>query len=205
MGFGLLFIGYMFFFSFPYKGTLDIPPDLLGFVIAFIGIRTLAEYGCGWENVKRYFSVIFPASILNFTLQVLNLYGICSGIREIWSYAYEGLLIVFNILLLISIHNIAKDTEVKSIQAKAKRNLVLMLMYYAVMLIISIPLPYLQNIYRHLEANYSFTLVLFLYNYIWRFMNLALIFSCYMWICQDGDQDMPEKEHNIFLRKNKED
>lgn len=205
MGFGLLFIGYLFLFSFPYKETLNIPPDILGFIIAYIGVRTLADYGCGWENFKKYFSVIFPASILNLVLQIMNLLGFLKNIRELWSYAYEALLIVFNILLLVAIHNIAKDTEVKSIQAKAKRNFVLMLGYYAVMLIISLPLPFIQDIYKHLEVNYSFTLVLFLYNYLWRLLNLALIFSCYMWICQEGDQDMPEKEHVFFIKKHKED
>ncbi len=205
MGFGLLFIGYLFFFCFPYKGTLDLPPDLLGFVIAYIGIRNLADYGCGWENLKKYFIVIFPASILNLILQILNLFGILREIREIWFYSYEALIIVFNVLLLVAIYNIAKDTEVKSIQAKAKRNIILILAYYAIMFVVSLPLPIVQEIYKHLEKNYSFTLVLFLYNYLWRFMNLTLIFSCYMWICQDGDQDMPEKEHGIFIKKNKED
>ena len=205
MGFGLLFIGYLFFFSFPYKQTLNLPPDLLGFIISYIGIRTLAEYGCGWENLKKYFSVIFPASILNLILQIVNLSGNLLGIREIWLYAYEALIIVYNILLLVSVHNIAKDTEVKSIQAKAKRNIILMLVYYIIMLVFSLPISYVQEIYKHLAVNYSFTLVLFLYNYLWRFLNLVLIFSCYMWICKEGDQDMPEKEHNFFLKKHKED
>ncbi len=204
MGFGLLFIGYLFFFSFPYKETLNIPPDLLGFIISYMGIRTLAEYGCGWENLKRYFSVIFPASVFNLILQILNLSGILLDMREFWAYVYEALMIVYNLLLLVAIHNIAKDTEVKSIQAKAKRNTVLMLIYYTVMLIVSLPVPQIKNIYGHLEVNYSFTLVLFIFNYLWHFLNLALVFSCYMWICKEGDEEMPEKEHILFTKKHKE-
>ena len=205
MGFGLLFIGYLFFFSFPYKETLSIPPDLFGFIISYIGVRTLAEYGCGWENLKKYFSLLFPASVFNLILQVINLSGNFLGIREIWAYLYEALIIVYNILLLVSIHNIAKDTEVKSVQAKAKRNVFLMIAYYAVMLIVSLPLPYIQDMYGYLETNYSITLVLFLFNYLWRFLVLTLIFSCYMWICKEGDEDMPEKEHIFFTKRHKED
>ncbi len=204
MGFGLLFIGYLLFFSFPFKETLNLPPDLFGFIITYIGIRSLAEYGCGWENLKRYYSVIFPASILNLTLQLVNIFGMLTEIREIWDYAYEALIIVYNLLLLIAIYKIAVETEVKSIQAKAKRNIILMVVYYATMLIISLPLPFIQDVYKHLEVNFSFTLVLFIFNYLWRFLNLALIFSCYMWICQEGDEDMPEKERTFFTKKHKE-
>jgi hypothetical protein len=79
-----------------------------------------------------------------------------------------------------------------------------MLIYYAVMIIISLPFPFIQDVYKYLEVNLSFTLVLFIFNYLWRFLNLALIFSCYMWICQEGDEDMPEKEHTILTKKHKE-
>lgn len=201
MGFGLLFIGYLLFFSFPYKEILNLPPDLFGFIISFLGVRTLAEYGCGWENLKKYFLVIFPASILNIVIQIINLLGALMKICEIWAYIYEALLIVYNILLLIAVYNIAKDTEVKSIQAKAKRNIFLMLVYYAVMFIITLPITQITDIYKYLESNYSFTLVMFIYNYLWRFLNLALIFSCYMWICKEGDEDMPEKEVGLLRKK----
>ena len=201
MGFGLLFIGYLLFFSFPYKETLNLPPDFFGFIISFLGVRTLAEYGCGWENLKKYFTLMFPASILNIAIQITNLSGYLTGVGEIWAYIYEALLIVYNTLMLIAVYNIAKDTEVKSIQAKAKRNIFLMLVYYAVMFIITLPITQITDIYKYLESNYSFTLVMFIYNYLWRFLNLALIFSCYMWICKEGDEDMPEKEVGLLRKK----
>ncbi len=205
MGFGLLFIGYLFFFSYPYKETLNIPPDLIGLIISYFGVKILAEYGCGWENLKKYFYILLPASTLNLVLQILNVVGINLGVEEIWSYAYEALIIVYNIMLLVSIYKIAEDTEVKSIQAKAKRNIFLMLVYYAVTFFFMIPLPFIQDAYTHLNVNYSFGLVLFLYYSLWRFLNLCIIFSCYMWICKEGDEDMPEKEHTFFFKKSKED
>ena len=100
MGFGLLFIGYMFMFSFPYKG-LDVLPDIIGFIISYIGIRSLSEYGCGFDDLKKYYSVLLPASFLTFVLQLLQVFGVGIGILEVWNYIYTAFIMLFNILLLI--------------------------------------------------------------------------------------------------------
>ena len=205
MGFGLVFIGYMFMYSFPYKG-LDILPDILGFIISYFGVKTLADYGCGWELVKRYYYLLIPAGGVTLVLQIQGMsQSSVSFVNELWNYFYTALLLVYNIMLLVAIYRIALDTEVFSIKAKASRNLVLGVVYYAIMLIISFPIEPIQKLKDFLSVNYAFGLLLYIFGYVWQFLNLALIFSCYMWICNSEDKDMPFKEPKIFKIKKKSD
>ena len=204
MGFGYVFIGYLFMYSFPYKG-IDVLPDIIGFIIAYIGVRNLSDYGCGWDNLKRYFWILLPASGVTLATQVLKLTVPNLSIYDIWSYFYTALLLVYNVMLLVAVYHIADDTEVLSIKAKAQRNLVLGIIYYAIMLLVNIPLPAVQALNAYISTKIPLGLVLFLFGYIWQFLNLAIIFSCYMWICQLVDEDMPYTEKKLFKKKKEED
>lgn len=202
MGFGYLFIGYLFMFSFPYRG-LDIFPDIIGFIIAFIGIRTLSEYGCGFDNLKRFFCLLIPSSFITLAIQILRLLNIDLSFIEIWETAYTAMILVYNIMLLVAIYRIGKDTGVGIIYAKAQRNLVLCLMYYAIILFFSFPSPLTEKLEVYLATKFSFGLVMYIFGYVWLILNASLIYSCYMWICQIGDEDMPEKESKFMKLKNK--
>ena len=205
MGFGLLFVGYMFFFSYPYmEGMLDIPPELLGLVVSWFGVKTLSEYECGWDVLKRYYLILLPSAAIKLGLQILSLLGILESASALWAYVFEAMMIVFNLLLLVAIYKIAEETEVMSIKAKAKRNIIIMMFYYALTIVFSLPFDFIKNTFTYLSVNYYFNLVLFLISYLWRFLNLALIFSCYMWICKEGDEAMPAPENKIFPKKEKE-
>lgn len=201
MGFGLLFLGYMFMYSFPTGSGIDILPDVIGFIISYFGVRTLADYGCGWDNMKKYYLAVIPSSLFTFILQIVNSFGKLDNISPYWNAFYTAILLVYNLFLLIAIYKIAEDTEVLSICSKAQRNLVLGLIYFAIVLFFSFPLSGIQAIRESLSVKYKFDLVVYLFGYIWQFLNLALIFSCYMWICKAGDEDMPMKEKKFFKKE----
>ena len=203
MGFGLLFLGYLFMYSFPYKG-FDMTPDIIGFVISYFGVRKLAEYGCGWDILKRYMALMLPAGAVTTVLQVLLLLGIDLHVYDYWAYGYTALLMVYNILLLLAVYKIADDTEVRSIKAKAKRNMILGIAYYCVMLIIDVPISAVQNVKNHLSSLMPLGFIIFVFGYLWLFLNLSAIFSCYMWICAPGDEDMPVKESRFSKKKKEE-
>ncbi len=203
MGFGLLFIGYLFMFSFPYRG-FDIFPDIIGFIIAYIGLKTLSEYGCGFDNLKKYFYLLLPAGALTAVLQIIKLFGVELSVLKVWEYIYTAFLLLYNVLLLVAIYKIADDTDLRSIKAKAKRNLYLGIVYYALLLFLNFPIAFIQRLNIYLTAKFSIGLVLFLFGYVWMFLNLALIFNCYMWICKPGDEDMPIKERKNIFKKNDE-
>lgn len=203
MGFGLLFIGYLFMFSFPYHG-FDILPDILGFLIAYFGLKTLSDYGCGFDNLKRYFYVLLPASAITAIIQLIGLFWKKLSFLSVWEYIYTAFLLLYNVLLLIAVYKIADDTDLKSIKAKAKRNLYLGIVYYALVLFLNFPIDFIHRLNLYLTEKLSIGLVLFLFGYVWMILNLSLIFNCYMWICPPGDEEMPLRERKRFLKKDKE-
>ncbi len=205
MGFGLLFIGYLFMFSFRYQG-FDILPDIIGFLISYAGIRKLADYECGFDNLKKYMYCIIPASGVTFVSQlIIFIKKETFTLLVLWNYVYIAFLLVYNILLLLSIYKIADDTDTKSIKAKAVRNLVLTLVYYAVILFFELPVNKISELKTFLETGYAFGFITYIFGYVWLILNSAAIFSCYMWICQEGDEDMPAPpKKNIFKRDSDE-
>ncbi len=203
MGFGLVFIGYLFMYSFPYKG-FDITVDLLGFLIAYFGIRKLAEYGCGFDTLKKYFYVLFPASSITLIFQLCSLFGVKIPFASLYDSAYIALVFVYNILLFVAIYKIADDTEIFSIKAKAKRNLTIGVIYYLLVFFFNLPIEYIQQLKVFLTSKFSLGLILFIVGYVWLFLNLVTIFNCYMWICEQGDEEMPIKERKLFLKRNED-
>ena len=203
MGFGLLFIGYMFMFSFPYRG-LDILPDIIGFIISYIGIRSLSEYGCGFDDLKKYYSVLLPASFLTFVLQLLQVFGVGIGILEVWNYIYTAFIMLFNILLLVAIYKISNDTDLKSLMAKAKRNLIITFIYFGMTLILNLPFSFIVRFKTFLTTKYALGFAMFVFGYCWLILNLLLIYNCYMWICKPGDEDMPMPEKRSVLKHKEE-
>lgn len=197
MGFGLLFLGYLFMYSFPYKG-FDVLPDIIGFIICYIGIRKLAEYGCGFDNLKKYMYMLLPGGLVTVIFQILGLCGYSLSFKQIWDYCYIALVLFFNLLILVAIYKIAEDTGLKSITAKVQRNLIIGIIYYILMLFFELPFAFVQNLGQSIEY---LGVILLILGYIWQTLNLTLIFSCYMWICAPGDEDMPERKKKP---KNKE-
>ncbi len=200
MGFGFLFLGNFFFADFYYK-DFDILPDFVGLILVFIGLLTLSTYGCGFDNLKRYMYLMFPLSLFHSVLQILLINSIDLGIYEIWSYVYTAIRLVYTLMLLVAIYRIANDTEVHSIAAKAQRNMVLFVIYNAIVLFLDFPAESIRKIEEFLIQKFAFGLFMFIVKDILFILNLVLIYSCYMWICKEGDEDMPEKERKFFKKK----
>jgi len=204
MGFGTLFLGYLFIFSFTYKG-FDILPDVIGFLIIYFGLKKLSEYGYGFNNLKKYMYILFPSSLITFTLQILTLIGFnIKFMTEIWNCIYIPLMLVFNLMLLLSIRNIASDLDLKVLRVRALRNLIITVVYYGLILFFSLPFTFIKSTVALLTEKYAMGLVTYVLGYVWLFLNVLLIFSCYMYICKEGDEDMPVPEKKTKKKKEEE-
>ncbi len=191
MGFGPLFLGYLFIYSFSYKG-FDILPDAIGFIIMYFGLKKLSEYGYGFEILKKYIYALFPSSLITLVLQIFTFTGHSKGqMTNIWNCIYIPLMLVFNLMLLISIKNIANDLELKVVKVRAVRNIILTVIYYSLTLFFTLPIPFIESLKTLLTEKYALGIVLYILGYAWLFLNTILIFSCYMWICKEGDEEMP--------------
>lgn len=195
MGFGLLFLGYLFMVDFPYKG-LDIFPDAAGFALMLIGLQVLREYEAKFKHAQK------PAYILLF-LTFIELVKQLLGFFELWqndifsiilTYAIQAAMLVYYYLLIKAISAIAVRTGLPKIKVRARRNLILTYIIYAVKFIFSIDIPYIKELAAKLNEIMYLTGFVFMLDALLLLLNAVLILSCYMRICRKGDEDMPVKE-----------
>lgn len=203
MGFGFMFLGYILllrtnveFFGIP----LDITPDVLGFFLMAHGFTVASKY-CRCFDLSRLLSKIgIGVSFAVFTLDILSatkLFSLPAGAVTAISWIYSAFLISFTLCLLRSVYRIAEETGVEKIQKRATRNMLLV----ALLFFIEKGLLDVLRLFgvAVAEENMKYvTGVMFLAGAVHILLVAALIFSCYMWICLEGDEDMPDTRRHKY-------
>lgn len=201
MGFGLLFVGYSALFYIPFRG-LDVFCDVIGYILILIAAKKLAEYHNSFKNLERimYFLIVVGAGTL--ILQICGLFSLpTNGFLEIWELINTASMLPFHYILLHSLAAIADQTGVTKISQKARRNFVIGVIYYLLILFLSVfetlEMPWASTS-RVLNVIAS---VAYYSGYLWLILNLIQIYSCYMWICREGDEEMPAPEKKHWFTK----
>ena len=206
MGFGLLFIGYLFTYLLSMAGAYGCYPAIIGCLVMLYALTKLLEY----EKTFKYaffglipvtVCTVYSVAVQTFTSLGVRLPAILGSqtLEIIMTYSKALFNLVFNVLLLYAISVIAKSTGVERTQKAALRNIVIYGVYFlTVLLNESLPSDMKFNLYVFWAALALSVLVLVL--------NGTVIFSCYMRICDEGDEDMARKESRFeFINKiNKE-
>ena len=205
MGFGLLFIGYFFLLFFP-LASLDVLPNLsvIGCLLMFSGIRRLIHYcaDCrGFVYAKYALIVLSALAIACLGLDIAELDaalsdGIAKNFAKPLAVASEVTIGVFSILLMLGIHKLATDVKLPKISAGAVRHITALSVFVLLTLISGIggilaPDTTSTQLITLLNTSDFFAFIL---EYICLIWNLAFIYSCYMRICLEGDEDMPARE-----------
>ncbi|MBE6564866.1 MAG: hypothetical protein E7655_06315 [Ruminococcaceae bacterium] len=204
MGFGLLFLGYLFLFDFPYKG-LDIFPDAAGFAIMLLGLLTLVEYE---RSFRRPLYAGFCLLILNaadLALQLATFFGadVPAAVNDVFTYLLLAGLLCYNILLFTAVRTIATETGLPSLRVRAVRNIIFTIALFAIKVFFSLDFTFIREMSIRLNEAVHFASVLFLLDWAILFLNALLLFSCYMRICKEGDEDMPMPEKSQKTKNNK--
>lgn len=199
MGFGLLFIGYLFLFNFPLRNyfALDMIPDLVGYVILFFALSKLKLYIDKMRYARLVLIPMLCLAVFRFVFVFLSYFGIYNGtnlINAVW-YVENGLIFAFHILLLRGICDIAKETGLPKLCVRGKRNLICIVLYYLAY--------FTEAIFaKSSSAALQWARVITLLAGLWFVLLCAmLIFSCYMWICLPEDLNMESKRRFPFPRK----
>lgn len=192
MGFGILTVGYYIAYlvgmiwQSEIWGALLI---LLGCVMIAAALLRLSEYEQGFRHA------LFFGILLILTAVYRVLFWLSSNL--LWDVAFFSdyvseivlivefiLFLVFQGLLLLSVRKLASDVEVPKIVSSATRNLVFLGIFGVIRLVAALPFP--AAAYFSLSA----TLVQIVYHILIGIM----LGSCYMRICDEGDEDMPLKK-----------
>lgn len=200
MGFGLLFLGYFIAFL--------MALTKYGFAIRLAGYLLMSYSLIKLRDFELRFT--WPMSI-SFGLSIIGIaqcvFGICDEIsyslskpvtvlRTIIDIGESCAIVIFNLLLLWSIMAIAGRLELPKQKNAAIRNSIFIVFWAVLDFLGTGPLAN-NTIY----INY-FGLPTFILYMAWIILNLVLTFSCYMYICPAGDEDMNRKKTNIKFLDN---
>lgn len=195
MGFGLLFIGYFI--------TFVMTLNNFGFIFGLAGYLVMA---LALLRLCRFERRFYPALICSLLLILVGAYYfLCEGAGRLnielqaWVLAAKPAAEVtifiteaaLNIALLRAIANLAGGLELTRQCRSAWRNMVLVGVYFIIDT--TRMLFFLDN---QAAGRYLIPITLLL-RLGWTALNLVLIFSCYMRICPEGEEDMPEKKSGL--------
>jgi hypothetical protein len=198
MGFGLLFIGYFITYVMSLN-SFGFIFRLLGYTVMSLSLLKLRDYEYGFA---------YPLSC-SLALVLLGIYSfIQEGAAKLaialpeWFSAAGGIAvwaefilnIALNLTVLYAAALLAARLELQKQRTAAWRNMVLVGIYFVLEFLGMGPLAKNQMYIKYFAQP---TLLLQL---IWSVLNLSLLFSCYMYICPEGDEDMPAKnaKNNFF-------
>ena len=208
MGFGLLFIGHFFYLPLSYNG-FDLLPDIIGVLIMFSALRRLTFYCPDNRYFRAAKFLMIPLGALSvgmFGGQAASVSGVLGESLEKW--LYEPLTVVYIIaigiyhaFLLCGIYSLSKSVELPKLAARAARVLSLTAVYYLLQLLSSTGLlSKLADMTSQPNVLLTYAnAAVYLVGVIWMLLVWALIYTCYMKICLEGDEEMPYRD-NLYDR-----
>ena len=200
MGFAWMFLGYILLLgtNFEILGvTLDITPDVVGFLLLSHGFSVASRYCDCFKISKIAGTVGIPFSLLYLTAELsssLEILPISDTWLSVINYGYAVFKLIFSLCLLYSLYLISAQTGVEKLRKKSVR----LALYTALFFFAEYFLPsFLPRFGIVLDASQTAGLQM-LMNICCIVINATLIFGCYMWICLEGDEDMPDNRKHKY-------
>lgn len=204
MGFGLLLIGYFFLMSLPLNG-IDILPDIIGYLIMLSALNALVKHCPKNNGFIRARLTVFPTAALSIAVLGCQLAAasgmLTSGLEKYLvnpiKTLYTIAIGVFHVFLLLGIFQLSCEVELKKLTNRSRRMIVLTAVYYLCEMLSLLGLtkpiaaltPNPDRVLSYINAS------VYAIGNLWLFLTWALIFTCYMRICLEGDEDMPYREN----------
>ena len=189
MGFGTLLVFYLvsFLMSLNPYGSLF---TLVGYVGMLMGLWELQQY----QKTFLYAVYVTPAMLVVAIYKACRLLQASFGITvpfvtdtvtEVIKYAEYAVLLLFHAALLYAIHTIAHEIGLPKIKQGAVRNAVITGLYYVLYILALLPFGWVES-YKKYAVVFVTLLPL-----VWVTLNAWLIYTCYRYICKEGDEDVP--------------
>ncbi len=207
MGFGILVLGYFLLLGFSYCDVIAAP-------IMFNGLRRLVTYCPDNREFKKAKSALLPFTVIAFVLLILRILAfnkviafsegsaladaksICDYVNTVLQMLQVFTGAVFNIFLFKGIYTLAMSLEVKKVSDGAVRCLTVNAVCYALSIIWKLlaifQIPSKLGIDGVLTGYVGMFLILL--DMVRIIFGIVVIYSAYMRICLEGDEDMPYRD-----------
>ncbi|MBQ3490399.1 MAG: hypothetical protein IJA86_07405 [Clostridia bacterium] len=200
MGFAWMFLGYVLLLGTNFKifgVALDVTPDVVGFLLLSHGFSVASRYCDCFKISKILGNVGIPLSLLYLIAEVSSSLEIISFSGDLIfavKYGYAFFKLIFSLCLLYSLYLISAQTGVEKLRKKSIR----LAVYTALFFFAEHFLPQVLSLAGvSLEAS-KIAEIQMLLNILCILINATLIFGCYMWICLEGDEDMPDNRKHKY-------
>ena len=200
MGFAWMFLGYVLLLgtNFEILGvTLDITPDVLGFLLLSHGFSVASRYCDCFKVSKILGNAGIPLSLLYLIAEVsssMDVFPFPTGVLTAVQYGYAFFKLIFSLCLLYSLYLISAQTGVEKLRKKSIR----LAIYTALFFFAEHFLPNLLSAANVSLESSKIAGIQMLLNILCILINATLIFGCYMWICLEGDEDMPDTRKHKY-------
>lgn len=194
MGFGTLFVGYLFAFGFT-SGTNYVMSliGVFGTLFLFKASKQLSLYSKHFKTCIYMNAALFVSYILN-TLSQANIAFDFINIPDIIYDCVRVLLIIsvflYNLFMCLGIADIAKIAENKLVRVNAQRNIILLIFYYVLVIfgpLVSSLIAGSGNIIAIITSAVGI---------IWLVLGVTLTLSAYKRITIEG-----EEEETLYIPK----
>lgn len=188
MGFGILFIGYTLILC---MSGYSVLPSFIGYFICLYACLKLSEYEDHFKISAIGFGVGGSIMMMQSMMQLLVLTDgntLLSDFASMTVPFFELVLYGVQMTLLPALVAIARDTGRKKTVFACKRNMILFPIMYILFIV--------ANVLVSAGSAYSGYLLLYLTlsRYGMLILMMIQVFSCYMWICREGQEEEEEEE-----------
>ena len=195
-----MFLGYLLLLgtNFDFLGIpVDITPDVIGFLLMVHGFNVACKY-CDCFKTTRILGIIgIPASALVMladTMLSLKLIALPVAVTTVVSYVYSFFLLAFTLSFLWSLYLITTQTGIERLRKKSMRCMVYTVIFFALEHSLD---TFLSIFHATLSETQAGALKMFV-GALYVIINATLVFACYMWICLEGDEDMPDNRKHKY-------
>lgn len=198
MGFGIMFIGSVFLLHARAFG-IDVVVDFVGFIILFKGLSVANKYTDKFAITRRvsFFGIFVSLIHLAYTLVDAFTENIFSNtMSDIVFWVYTIFIFAFYLSLYRSIVGICREVDLPKYGLRAYTGMVFTFILF-------LGGRFLEKYGGLLTTDSGINNVLGIAGYvienIFVIYTMVLIFNCYMFICLEGDEDMPDTRKNKRL------
>ena len=189
MGFGIVFIGLTLILTMTAYGVL---PAFIGYFICAYGCKKLCEDEDKFKLPRLVMTVAGVLGIVDMVLAIVGYFGKNETVNDIsggFGLAMDIVLFACALTLLPALRKIAADTERKKTAVGCIVSTVILTVCLAIELVAVVLVT--------LGVSNPITAVLSWYTLIIPFAVLGILivltFSCYMWICPEGEEEMEQE------------
>ena len=204
MRFRWFFLGYLLMFSIP-VGEVKILPAL-GYALMLYATLRLSRYEAAFDKAKKVLYVALPVGVVMLVLEILltfmgkeNLTAV-SIIHEWISFADELTEAGVMLFTYVGVKIMGDKTDIPALEKHASRNMSVMFVY----LFSTIAVFLIRKIAPSFFENENWRLILFLpfiLGFIWRVLNLWMLFTCFLGIADTEDEKRREQAEKAKAKR----